>query len=450
MYLINSILRRRQFLITFIGSILAMFSGRILKTLNIFFHESEAMGSEKSGNVDKKTLKAIVVYYSATGNTGKIAGAICRGLKSIMDCDIAPIKKIDPQKLVKYDVIAIGGPVYHFREPAALKLFIYNMPVMTEKLAFLFCTHGPNPDGIFYGLEHSLRKKGAVVIGWNDWYGGSYINLHSPTPAPTDGHPDEIDIEEAEVFGREMAERATRIFDGERNLIPEIPRGTDAERPWQVSRESSVGGLQESKKVPVIDTSKCIYPRCTSCIDNCVANAISLSITASAVNISKTPIVSNGCLRCGLALCTRSCAYDAIIYEQDLQQHEINMSKCTYPKCTLCADVCPMNSIDFLQDPPIFHNNCEGCDLCFGICPTGAVIIKNFAEVHSTKSNHSADRDLNVYKGFYAGLNEDMAKGKFRPLVPMDKIGYDTPLSTIKRTPLFVRNEEDFPCEVHE
>jgi formate hydrogenlyase subunit 6/NADH:ubiquinone oxidoreductase subunit I/flavodoxin len=449
MNLIRSLIGRRQFLIALISSTLTLVFGSIPKLFAPIFQKSGAIASYRSGMPDKKSLKGIVVYFSATGNTGKIAGAIYRGMKSVMECDVSPFKKIDPKNLAKYDVIAIGGPIYHFREPAALKLFLYRAPLLKEKLAVLFCTHGPNPDGIFYGFEHSFRKKGATVIGWNDWYGGSYINLHSPTPAPTDGHPDEIDLKEAEIFGREMAERASRIYAGERNLIPAIPTGPEADRPWKVSRGSSLGGSQGSKSIPTIDMTKCVYPRCTTCIDNCVANAIDLSKTASGAGVSGSPIISSGCLHCGLALCIRSCSYDAMTYEQDIQQHKIDMSKCTYPKCTLCADKCPMDTIDFSFNPPVFHKNCEGCDLCTGICPTGAVILLNAAEVHGTKSNHGADKDLTLYKGFYAGLNDAMAKGKFRPLVPMDKIGYDTPLSTIKRVPLFALNEEDFPYEIN-
>ena len=444
----KSLTGRRQYLIAIISSALISTLERISTISETLYQKGAAMASDKLGKSDKKALKGLVVYYSATGNTGKMARAIHRGMKSIMECDVAPLKKIDVQTFVKYDVIAIGGPIYHFREPAALKLYLYRAPMLTGKLAVLFCTHGPNPDGIFYGLEHSCRKKGAVVIGWNDWYGGSYINLHSPTPAPTDGHPDEIDLREAEVFGREMAERASRIYAGERNLIPAIPTGPDAERPWKVNRDSSSGESQDLKSVPIIDMAKCKYPRCTACIDNCVANAIDLSKNASAGDISGSLIISNGCLHCGLALCIRSCSYDAMTYEQNIQQHNIDMSKCTYPKCTLCADRCPMDAIDFSHNPLLFHKNCEGCDLCTGICPAGAIILLNAEEVHGTKSNHGADKDLTVYKGFYAGLNEAMAKGKFRPLVPMDKIGYDTPLGTVKRVPLLVLKEEDFPYEV--
>jgi menaquinone-dependent protoporphyrinogen IX oxidase len=57
-------------------------------------------------------MKGIVLYYSATGSTAKIAKAIHRGMKEVMECDIASIKKADPRSLTQYDVIALGAPVW--------------------------------------------------------------------------------------------------------------------------------------------------------------------------------------------------------------------------------------------------------------------------------------------------------------------------------------------------
>jgi ferredoxin len=451
--MIRSLFGRRQFLILSICSALTLIFRRFSKIIRKVFKTDTGHAADKTHAVSAEALegnklKGMVAYYSATGNTGKIAGAIFNGLKTAIECDVAPIKKIDPKDMMKYDVIAIGGPVWHFRETANLRLFVYNMPQLTGKQIVLYCTHGPNPDRMFYQLELAFRRKGAVVIGWNDWYGGSLINLHSPSPAPTDGHPDEIDLKEAETFGREMAERAKRIYSGEKKLIPDIPTGADADRLWISNRgddETGMMAMQDSSSPPIIDLESCVYPRCSACVDNCVANAIDLSAAAPAERISKSPILIKGCVHCGL--CVRSCRFDAIEYEQNRLNHAIDMGKCIYPKCTLCIDHCPMDCIDFSKNPPVFHNNCEGCDVCFALCPTRAVEITNFAETHGRMGDHSGDIDPHVYKGFYSSLNEAKEKGKFRPHVTISEIGFDTPLSSFveERIPFFVRNEEDFP-----
>ena len=46
-------------------------------------------------------MKGIVVYYSGTGNTAKIAKAIHKGMKDVMEvCDIASLKEANPQDLL--------------------------------------------------------------------------------------------------------------------------------------------------------------------------------------------------------------------------------------------------------------------------------------------------------------------------------------------------------------
>ncbi|NLO28522.1 MAG: hypothetical protein GX113_10175 [Actinobacteria bacterium] len=77
-----------------------------------------------------------------------------------------------------------------------------------------------------------LRRKGLSIIGWGDWYGSAYQVLHDPKPYFTDGHPDGVDLAEAEAFGREMAERALKIAAGQSELIPKMPAGPDADLPF--------------------------------------------------------------------------------------------------------------------------------------------------------------------------------------------------------------------------
>jgi multimeric flavodoxin WrbA len=86
--------------------------------------QGNAMGQGGSGSRGEKPLKAVIVYYSATGSTAKVAKAIYRGMKSSMDCDLLKIKKADPKKMAQYDVVGIGGPIWFFRETGNVKLFI--------------------------------------------------------------------------------------------------------------------------------------------------------------------------------------------------------------------------------------------------------------------------------------------------------------------------------------
>ena len=395
-------------------------------------------------------MKGIVVYYSGSGSTQKVSRSIYLGMKSVLEqCDIASIKNIDPKDMAKYDVTAIGGPIWYFRETANLRLFAYNMPEMTGKYVIPFCVHGASPSGFFFSLVPTLLKKGLTVIGWNDWYGSVFHVLHMPKPYLTDGHPDAIDLKEAEQFGKEMAERARKIAAGDKSLIPEIPRGAKADPLWQPNNEFGGGGPPSGERQPggppqpdagghggpggppvqqpvrKVNMAKCKYPECTACIDNCLVNAFDFSVIP--------PKVKQNCLQCNM--CDRLCAYDAIEVTGGRgalpTTKSIDMKKCKYPKCTICIDHCAMNSIDFSQNPPVFKNSCEKDDLCYVICPEGAIEMPNLAETHGRMGMKRGEH------GFQDNIAEAEKKGKFRRLVKLNDAGFDNLIWKMKQRPIF-------------
>ncbi len=46
--------------------------------------------------------------------------------------------------------------------------------------------------------------------------------------------------------------------------------------------------------------------------------------------------------------------------------------------CTLCADMCPVNAIGFMENIPKVTDACIDCGGCIGVCPTEAISLKNF------------------------------------------------------------------------
>jgi flavodoxin/NAD-dependent dihydropyrimidine dehydrogenase PreA subunit len=368
-------------------------------------------------------MKSVIVYYSATGSTAKIARAIHRGMKETMEtCDIIPVKKANPGDMQGYDLIVIGGPVWHCRDTVNLRQFIYNMPVMEGKMCAMFCCHGALPVGFFAQVASVLKTKRMSIIGWEDWFVDVKQVLHMPYPYPTSGHPDDIDLKEAEDFGREIAARAARIAAGEKGLIPELPkRGSNGEDLWslRIFSKSQAGLPDMFSKIPnkrTINVSKCSYPECTACIDNCIVNCFDFSINP--------PVQKSGCIGCDI--CDKICPRGAIEIDEMTasirSKKRIDMSKCRYPACTICVDNCPMNSIDFSVTPPVFTSNCEADDLCWAICPTGAIEITNMDECQRwmgmTGTGH---RFLKI-------LDDYAARGKFRKLIKDEEIGFGSTL----------------------
>ena len=174
-------------------------------------------------------IKSIVIYFSQTGNTKKIAEAIQRGIiESIGECDISSLKTISVKDLIKFDLIGLGYPTWSSKEPPNVRSSIEQMDFPEGKHIFAFSTHGARPAGLISSIVPLLRQKGLTVIGFRDWY-GSVSLPHMPKPYLTDGHPDKIDLEEAEDFGGGMIELSRRIKSGENHTIPIFTDKSDEE-----------------------------------------------------------------------------------------------------------------------------------------------------------------------------------------------------------------------------
>jgi len=60
-----------------------------------------------------KVPNVIILYYSRTGNTEKMAKAIAEGAKSVRDVEVNLTLHATPEKLADADAIVIGMPTYH-------------------------------------------------------------------------------------------------------------------------------------------------------------------------------------------------------------------------------------------------------------------------------------------------------------------------------------------------
>jgi flavodoxin/NAD-dependent dihydropyrimidine dehydrogenase PreA subunit len=289
-------------------------------------------------------LKCAIIYFSQTGNTEKIAKAIQSGVKqSAGHCDIFKIKEANPRRLYEYDLIGLGSPVFNVEN---VWDFINNMRFVGGKHIFAFCTHGGSPELFFPTLVPKLNKRGLVVIGTRDWYGDCFC-LHHVEPYPTQGHPDEIDLKEAEEFGKEMVARSSRIASGETELVPSEPPMPPM--PDDIRDKDSV--------------------------------------------INMKAFVSM------------------------LKYHK---EKCKYPKCRLCMDNCPMDGIDLSMNPPVIGQPCMYCEFCARVCPTGALDIDEWVKAAAAQAKWQ------VYPTLLPTLAKAEADGRFRRLVPIEKLKLDT------------------------
>jgi len=238
-------------------------------------------------------MKSVVIYFSQTGSTKKVAEAIYSGIKSATgQCEITTLRDADARRLVEFDLIGLGCPVFEFKTPANFKAFIESMPNLEGKHCFLFATHGLDRGMIFRDMGEVLFQKGLTVIGYHSCYGE--VRMPSiPRPYFTDGHPDSFDLNEAADFGKEMVERSLRVSLGEMGLIPDILSMKERIFPPEPSVEMK------------LNEEKCRYPICRLCVDHCPVEGC--------IDLSQDPVVfaqKEKCLNC--YFCWKICPNGAV------------------------------------------------------------------------------------------------------------------------------------------
>jgi flavodoxin len=124
-------------------------------------------------------MKAIIIYWSKTGNTEKVALAIQESLQE-MGTNVS-LKKVEDAGEIDffaYDLICLGFPSYRWRPPKSVDEFLnstfrthrkegrvkVSAPKLSDKNALIFCTYsGPHsgireaiPAGLYAGqfFEH--------------------------------------------------------------------------------------------------------------------------------------------------------------------------------------------------------------------------------------------------------------------------------------------------------
>ncbi|MBT8171665.1 flavodoxin domain-containing protein [Candidatus Bathyarchaeota archaeon] len=73
------------------------------------------------------TLKLLIVYYSQTGNTEKMARAVEEGAKSVVGVDVELKYFVKPEELAQADAIAFGIPTYYHDMSRDMKSLLENV-----------------------------------------------------------------------------------------------------------------------------------------------------------------------------------------------------------------------------------------------------------------------------------------------------------------------------------
>jgi flavorubredoxin len=78
--------------------------------------------------------KVLVLYYSRTGNTEKMANAVSEGAQSGGDVEVDLNFHVDAESLNSYDAILVGAPTYHHDMPVDFKNLFEEAAVKGQNL----------------------------------------------------------------------------------------------------------------------------------------------------------------------------------------------------------------------------------------------------------------------------------------------------------------------------
>ena len=158
-------------------------------------------------------MKALVTYYSQTGNTEKVAHAIYEAIPTAKE--LKPIRKVETS--AGYEIIFCGFPVLAHSVPEKAQPFITGLPA-GQKIAF-FSTHGSLRGGRLpkQAFDHAIGLAArATILGHFGCRGRVDQNIidalmqkpehktWAEEAQSAEGHPDKGDMEDAATFAREM------------------------------------------------------------------------------------------------------------------------------------------------------------------------------------------------------------------------------------------------------
>ena len=164
------------------------------------------------------TMRALVTYFSQTGNTEKLAHAIYDAITITIEKEITPVQA--DQNTKGYDIIFCGFPVVAHSIPGKVYSFIKDIPE-GQNIAF-FCTHGSLRGGqlpkqaIEQAIGLSAKAKVLGAFGCRGKVSPQILEALSKKPEhrawveeaqSAYGHPDAADLADAKEFTLRMIDK---------------------------------------------------------------------------------------------------------------------------------------------------------------------------------------------------------------------------------------------------
>lgn len=111
-------------------------------------------------------VKLLILYFSGTGNTAYIASYLAARLRGIQArVQVGSIEQLPAEEVCRHDIIVFGFPVHGYDSPSFFQHYLDQIPAVTEKGAYVFCTSGGFPGNASYHNLKRLICKGFIPLG---------------------------------------------------------------------------------------------------------------------------------------------------------------------------------------------------------------------------------------------------------------------------------------------
>jgi NAD(P)H dehydrogenase (quinone) len=152
-------------------------------------------------------MQVLIMYYSRTGNTEKLAEEIARGVREAegVGCVLKPVSEVTKDDFLLSDGIIAGSPVYFGTMAAALKdlfdKFIGTRSQMEDKIGAAFTTSGHHTGGketTIISIIEAFLIYGMIVVG-------DPLDASGHYGVACTGAPDKRTAQDAAKLGKRVA-----------------------------------------------------------------------------------------------------------------------------------------------------------------------------------------------------------------------------------------------------
>ena len=164
-------------------------------------------------SMEEKNMQVLVMYYSKTGNTKKLAEEIVKGVQEVKNvkCVLKPVSEITKNDFLLSNGIIAGSPVYFGTMAAELKdvfdKFVGIRNQMGDKIGAAFATSG-DPSG---GKETTIISIIQAMLIYGMIITGDPLDATGHYGVSCTGTPDKRTARNAAKLGKRVALLAIKL-----------------------------------------------------------------------------------------------------------------------------------------------------------------------------------------------------------------------------------------------